>query len=1067
METNDLVLRAATEARAPAVNEFNSSDGASESESEPDGHSLETGSFVLLHGLRKKPELNGAAGFAIEKLANERWMVVVPPSTEISVKPANLQVAAPAEPSSKAEKEAARHVAGLIYDAFLASAETRLFFPPQLSSTSRKVLHETAGEYENLQHGSVNAKAIAKAQGMADREAELDRVAAAAIIAGKLKEQSRSQFQGPRQLIVRKEEAPPLALPPPPAADHLELSLFDEVCRLFEAMEAVQDVDATSGLRVTGALEKRKQLCHRFWRGRAPSSARQRHERPGLFDVFRLLMPHHDTRRYGISVEKLAAWTVEAHGMDAADAPQWGREWYVNDTTGDVALVLEAYVAKRVSREGKPSVTVKTVNDALTAMQLEEKKGHLHSLLLRMGPLEVKWLVRILLRDVKIGSRPGHPVPQKGEYPKVVMDGLCRAQGRVGRPSQGSPPLLYTLLRYRNRLEYVCETAERGELPIAYPPPPMLGVHIRAQLSVACPRLDGAARQLGTSDVFVETKYDGFRFQLHWKSGARQMRCFYRSGVECTNDVQDLLPAVRLAFGGDPAEVLCRSGDAATRKRYTWLEKALARVTDAQREAFVRTDVVLDGELLVYDECETCQGKYDELGTGRGISAFGTIFWLRTRADGSPSRYSRRDARRHYAVKVFDVLRYGDEDVLHRPFHERRALLESGRCFIALPHYLELTNAERVDLSAPERPLESAFKAARDAGEEGLMVKAADKPYAPNARNNVLKVKAEFIEGLGDTLTLLLLGARAPRWLGPAPAPDSKSVADSPKGNRHRLVEFAIGARSTAGISKVAPTAGEEDCVRWLFNSSPLAWQGALGQVDLDRLWRRLTQGPTPLMRRLRADEEPPAWMLDCPTGGTVRPHYVLVDPAAAPLVEVRGSRFLRRYDIDTNASSNKNIPWTLRFPRVMKWCEATDGVVADTVRSFREKAVLAFSHSAPHNTTSCPDDSEEEGEEEFEAEPPLLQPKPLSWQPTPGRTSREPPPSQRPWFQAESRDDGPSAAANSSMPPSASLVGAAGARSGGPGRKRPLIANMYQDWESGDTPSDLDAWAAGQYEGR
>jgi len=37
----------------------------------------------------------------------------------------------------------------------------------------------------------------------------------------------------------------------------------------------------------------------------------------------------------------------------------------------------------------------------------------------------------------------------------------------------------------------------------------MLGVHIRAQLSVACPRLDGAARQLGTSDVFVETKYDG------------------------------------------------------------------------------------------------------------------------------------------------------------------------------------------------------------------------------------------------------------------------------------------------------------------------------------------------------------------------------------------------------------------------------------------------------------------------------------------------------------------------------------------------------------------------------
>ena len=66
------------------------------------------------------------------------------------------------------------------------------------------------------------------------------------------------------------------------------------------------------------------------------------------------------SHRYGISPEKLAAWTVEAHGMDAADALQWGRECCVNDTTrggtGDVALVLEAYVAKRVSREGKPSV---------------------------------------------------------------------------------------------------------------------------------------------------------------------------------------------------------------------------------------------------------------------------------------------------------------------------------------------------------------------------------------------------------------------------------------------------------------------------------------------------------------------------------------------------------------------------------------------------------------------------------------------------------------------------------------------------------------------------------------
>ena len=44
------------------------------------------------------------------------------------------------------------------------------------------------------------------------------------------------------------------------------------------------------------------------------------------------------------------------------------------------------------------------------------------------APREVKWLARIVLRDLRIGVRPRQPVPQKGEYPKIIMDGFCRAQ---------------------------------------------------------------------------------------------------------------------------------------------------------------------------------------------------------------------------------------------------------------------------------------------------------------------------------------------------------------------------------------------------------------------------------------------------------------------------------------------------------------------------------------------------------------------------------------------------------------------------------------------------------------
>lgn len=106
------------------------------------------------------------------------------------------------------------------------------------------------------------------------------------------------------------------------------------------------------------------------------------------------------------------------------------------------------------------------------------------------------------------------------------MDGYCRAQGRAGTPASGNPPLLYTLLRYRNNLRYVCALAEQRAIPSAYPPPIELNIHIRAQLSSPLTTLESGragsrheARRacdiLGTPDVFIETKYDGFRFQVH------------------------------------------------------------------------------------------------------------------------------------------------------------------------------------------------------------------------------------------------------------------------------------------------------------------------------------------------------------------------------------------------------------------------------------------------------------------------------------------------------------------------------------------------------------------------
>ena len=987
-------LRAATEARAPPANEHNSSDeGVTDAHNSDDegGYALSPGAWVVLHSLQGNPAINGQVGFAMEATSGaggeSRWLVQVMPTCEtLKVKPTNFHVVAPAdwEKGSEPERAAAEQFARCILEAFAAdsSGPAKLAFPICAThhNKSRSVVH---GVVRDMQDHFYDSHSLGPS--------------------------------GNRQLVVERIEKKPLALPPPSdtagaTSNDLSLSKFDELCALLDAMDGVPNE--------TRAIEKRKRMSERFWRGVAPSGRQQpRHARPGLFGVVRLLVPHHDSRRYGLSVERLAAAMAEGLGIGKVRAKRLGKTWMLDESvalgdTGDVSLVLEALAKERVDPRRTPTLTVGAVNESLDAMQYDGKVDLLLRLTAQITkPREIKWLTRILLRDLRIGSRPSNPVPQKGEYPKIVMDGFCRAKGRLGKPSDqsaGSPPLMYTMLRYQNNLERVCEAAQSGMLPRAYPPPVRLGIHIRAQLSVPCPSLDAAALQLGTSDVYVETKYDGFRFQLHWHGADKKMRCFYRSGVECTADVGDLLPAVELALGGDPERVLRRgAAGEATRVRFTWLEKAWAKVTPEQRAAFTpAADLVIDGELLVYDESKTPKGLYDELGTRSGISAFGTAFWVRQTADGKPSGYSREDARRHYLVKVFDVLRYDGEEILRRPLHERRELLESGRCFIALPHYLELTQSDRVDLASPERPLQAAFAAARAAQAEGLMVKAAHQPYVPNARTNVLKCKVEFIEGLGDTVTLLLLGARAPRKLG---AGNEASM----------LVEFAIGARASGAAD--AP-------IVWLFNTSPLPWRGSsLTQPMLQRLYLRLTEDAgadrPALMERLGVDEPPPAWMRQCPTSTMARPHWVLLDPKTAPIVEVMGSRFLRRYNQDTDASSNRSLPWTLRFPRVAKWCEATDGVVVDTIESFRAKAVAAFSNSGPR-------EGDDDGAEEEAPAPPLVPLKPLTWHLAP------PTMPEAKWWQAERRDAAPPtpAAASSSMPSMPSPGGAAAKRSGYPG---------------------------------
>ena len=694
------------------------------------------------------------------------------------------------------------------------------------------------------------------------------------------------------------------------ADDDLRSMLWDDVCALLEALERV---GAAAPTQPGAATVRRRALVAEFWRGGESDAAPPRHERSHLSQVFRLLLPHHDPRRYYLAASQVAQVAARSLGLGAEQTKDVRDSWRATGVwsaaTGSSAAdqIEPCDLATAICREFGRRVRANRSTRTLTVGQLNESldrcdRGHsergsgkldlLRGLFERCCAREAKWLVRVVQRDHRIGERVQQPVPQKGEWPKLVMDGFCRSKGRVGTPSNGNPPRMYSFFRHQHDLRHVCAVAEAGRLPSVYPPPCQLGVHVRCQGSSPCRDTSGAAvaSELGTPRVYVETKYDGFRLQVHWSD--ERATFFYRSGINCTADVApDLLPALRLALGREQT----LDGE-----RYSWLRRAwrdAGTAAAAQRPRV--TSAIFDGELLVYDEAPTPAGFYDEIGSRPGVVGFGTAFWVKVKevlAPGAGARvpvgglYSKRDCQRHYLLKVFDILSLDGRDLVQEgtPLEARKALLASA--LTPVPNYVEPVECSLVDLEATPRAVSEAFELARAEGEEGLMLKAAHRPYVPNARAHTLKLKAEFIPGLGDTVTLFVVGGRMPRAVGRG-------------GSAGSVCEFALAARpGTAGADGEATGAGE---LMWLANTSGLCWQDGMPAVEVSSFIRRWLNDEDEtdadglvrpaVMRRLRTGEDPPGWLRHAPVAEKQRLHFVLHHPRDAIPAEVVGSRFLRR----------------------------------------------------------------------------------------------------------------------------------------------------------------------------
>ncbi len=327
------------------------------------------------------------------------------------------------------------------------------------------------------------------------------------------------------------------------------------------------------------------------------------------------------------------------------------------------------------------------------------KTALLRALLEGVTPLEAKYIVKIVTGDLRIGLKESLVEEAIASAFEAPLEQVKRANMLIGDVGE-------TL-----RLASAGKLAE-ARLRLFHPIDFMLASPIESS-EEALSYFQNAA---------VEDKYDGIRAQAHVSQG--EVRIFSRTRDEITES----FPELPSALAGLPQ------------------------------------DAILDGEIVAWSV--TAAGS-----SGRALP-FSTLQQRLGRKKVSATLMRKIPV----AYLVFDVLYADGELLLDRPFHERAKILDQllaaplavpismNRSAVASQfqkqHSLSfedsdenfLANISRENvLRAPvataksASELETLFTAARDRGNEGLVIKDLDSPYTPGRRGKAwLKMKREL-----------------------------------------------------------------------------------------------------------------------------------------------------------------------------------------------------------------------------------------------------------------------------------------------------------------------------------
>jgi DNA ligase 4 len=252
---------------------------------------------------------------------------------------------------------------------------------------------------------------------------------------------------------------------------------------------------------------------------------------------------------------------------------------------------------------------------------------------------------------------------------------------------------------------------------------PQIGVMITRPPHEKARSINHCGQLAGQRHMSVERKYDGEYCQVHvdLSKGKDCIKIFSKSGKNSTYDRIGLHGALRDSLGLEHDD--CK----------------------------IKRQCVLEGELLVWNDQDEQIEPFHKI--RKHVKRSGRFL--------GTARDSPVDSNEHLMIMFYDILLL-DENVCIRETHdERRRRLQS--LVGCIPGRADIGSREIIDFSSPHATelLSEAFARAITRRWEGFVLKGCDDPYFSfNNASQHIKLKKDYIPGLGDTADFAIIGGR-------------------------------------------------------------------------------------------------------------------------------------------------------------------------------------------------------------------------------------------------------------------------------------------------------------------